>query len=93
MSSETFQLGNPPVKSKFFNINFRKGKTNVYSLETFAELAKKDLFQPCNYNKIKSNITKEERKALKNIQQDELRSYRVLRSYLVQIKGLVFSPR
>ena len=69
---ETFQLGNPPVKSKSSNIKFRQEKTNVNSLETFIELVKKDLFQPCNYNKIKSNITKEERNGLKNIQHDQL---------------------
>ena len=33
------------------------------------------MFKPSNYNKIKGNITTEERKALKTIQNDELRSY------------------
>ena len=77
LSVETFQLGIPPVKAKSLNINFRREKTNVNSLETFIELVEKDLFKPCNYNKVKSNIIKEERNALKNIQHDELRSYRV----------------
>ena len=45
------------------------------SLETFIELVEKDFFQPYNYNKVKSNITKGERNALKNIQHSELRSY------------------
>ena len=35
------------------------------------------MFKPSNYNKIKGNITTEERKALKTIQNDELRSYRL----------------
>ena len=47
------------------------------SLEAFIELVEKDLFKPSNYNKIKGNITTEERKALKTIQNDELRSYRL----------------
>ena len=55
----------------------RREKTNVNSLERFIELVEKDLFQPCNYNKVKRNITKEERNTLKNIHHDELRSYRV----------------
>ena len=41
----TFQLGNPPVKAKSPNINFRREKTNVNSLETFIELVEKDPFQ------------------------------------------------
>ena len=77
LSVETFQNGNPPVKAKSPNINFTREKTNVDIFETFIELVEKDLSQPCNYNKAKSNITKEERNALKNIQHDELRSYRV----------------
>ena len=56
LSVEPFQLGNPPVKAKSPNINFRREKANVNSLETFIELV--DLFQPCNYNKVKSNSTK-----------------------------------
>ena len=77
LSVKAFQLGNPPVKAKSPNINFKREKTNVNSLETFTELVEKDLFQPCNYNKVKRNITKEERNTLKNIHHDELRSYRV----------------
>ena len=54
------------------------------SLEAFIELLEKDLFKPSNYSKIKGNITTEERKALKSIQNDELRSYRL------QDRGLRF---
>ena len=54
LSVETFQIDNPPVTSKPFNINFRREETNFNSLETFIEFAEKDLFQLCNYNKIKS---------------------------------------
>ena len=75
LSVEPFQLGNPPVKAKSPNINYRREKANVNSLETFIELV--DLFQPCNYNKVKSNITKEERNALKDIQHDEMTSCRL----------------
>ena len=57
------------------------------SLEAFIELVEKDLFKPSNYNKIKGNITTEERKALKTIQNDELRSYRL------QNKGSRFVAR
>ena len=71
------QLGNPPIGAKSSNVNFRKEKTNISSLEAFIELVGKDLFKPSNYNKIKGNITTEERKALKTIQNDELRSYRL----------------
>ena len=56
------------------NVNFRKEKTNISSLEAFIELVEKDLFKPSNYSKIKGNITTEERKALKSIQNNELRS-------------------
>ena len=35
------------------------------------------IFKPDNYRRIKSNITKEEREALKNIQRDSTRSYRI----------------
>ena len=71
------QLGNSPIEAKSSNVNFRKEKTNISSLEVFIELVEKDLFKPSNYNKIKGNITTEERKALKSIQNDELRSYRL----------------
>ena len=77
LSVETFQLGNPSVKGKSPNTNFRREKTNVNNLETFIKLVEKDLFQPCNYNNVECNITKEERNALKNIQHDELGSYQV----------------
>ena len=71
------QLGNPPIGTKSSNLNFRGEKTNTSSLEAFIELVEKDLFKPSNYNKIKGNITTEERKALKAIQNDKLRSYRL----------------
>ena len=71
------QLGNPPIGAKSSKVNFRKEKTNISSLEAFIDLVGKDLFEPSNYNKIKGNITTEERKALKTIQNDELRSYRL----------------
>ena len=70
-------FGNLPIETKSTNVNFRKEKTKINSLEVFIELAEKDLFKPSNYNKIKGNITTEERKALNTIQNDELRSYRL----------------
>ena len=69
------QLGNPPIEAKSSNVNFRKKKTNISRLEPFIELFEKDLFKPFNYSKIKGNITTGERKALKSIQNDYLRSY------------------
>ena len=48
-------------------MNFRKDKTNVGSLETFIEIVKKICSSFLN--------TTKERKALKSIQNDELRSY------------------
>ena len=67
------QFGNPlPSKSRS-DVNYRKGKTNINSLETFIELVENDVFKPDNYRRIKSNITKEERGALKNIQSDSTR--------------------
>ena len=61
------RLGNPPIETKSSNINFRKEKTKISSLEAFIEIAEKDLFKPSNYNKIKGNITTEEGKALNTI--------------------------
>ena len=69
------QLGNLPIEAKSSNVNFRKEKTNMSSLEAFIEFVKKDLFKPSNYNKIKGNITTKERKAFKTTQNDRLRSY------------------
>ena len=71
------QLGNPPIEAKSLNVNFRKEKTNISSLEAFIELVEKDLFKLSNYSKIKGNITTEERKALQSIQNGELKSNRL----------------
>ena len=71
------QFGNPlPSKSRS-HVNYRKDKTNINSLETFIELVENGIFKPDNYRRIKSNFTKEEREALKNIQRDSTRSYRI----------------
>ena len=75
ISSLVRQLSNPPIKAKPSNLHFRKKKANISSLKVFIELVEKDLFKPSKYNKIKRNITTEERKALKTIQNNELRSY------------------
>ena len=83
-NSSFLQLDNSSNFKKSSNLNFRKEKTNVSSLETFIGLLGKDLFEPSNYNKIKGNITTEERKALKSIQSNELRSYQL------QDKGSLF---
>ena len=42
------QLGNPPIEAKSSNVNFRKEKTNISSLEAFIDLVEKDLFKPVN---------------------------------------------
>ena len=71
------KFGNPPPSKSRSHVNYRKDKTNINSLETFIELVENDIFKPDNYRRIKSNITKEEREALKNIQRDSTRSYRI----------------
>ena len=69
------------------HVNYRKDKTNINSLETFIELVENDIFKPDNYRRIKSNITKEEREALKNIQRDSTWSHiiqdKVLRFFIL----------
>ena len=77
MNSLVCQLGNLPIEAKSLNVYFRKEKTNISSLEAFTELVEEDLFKSSNYSKIKGNITTEERKALKSIQNDKLRSHRL----------------
>ena len=37
-NSSVLQLGNPPIETKSSNVNFRKDKTNVGSLETVIEI-------------------------------------------------------
>ena len=71
------QFGNPPPPKSLSHVNYRKDKTNINSLETFIEFVEIDIFKPDNYRRFKSNITKEEREALKNIQRDSTRSYRI----------------
>ena len=71
------QFGNPPPSTSRSYVNYRKDKTNINSLETFIELVENDIFKPDNYRRIKSNITKEKREALKNIQRDSAQSYRI----------------
>ena len=72
-----FQFGNPPPSKSRAHVNYRKDKKNINSLETFIKLVENDIFKSDNYRSIKSNITKEEREALKNIQRDSIRSYRI----------------
>ena len=47
-NSLVHQLGNPPIEAKSSNVNFRKEKTNISSLEAFIDLVEKDLFKPGN---------------------------------------------
>ena len=77
LNSLVRQLGNPQIEAKSSNVNLSREKTNISSLEAFIELVEKDLSKPPNYSKIKRNTTREERKSLKSIQNDELRSYRL----------------
>ena len=71
------QFGNAPPSKSCSHVNYRKGKTNINSLETFIKLVENGIFKPDNYKRIKSNITKEEREALNNIKRDSTRSYRI----------------
>ena len=59
-------LGNHPIEPKSSNANFKKEKTNISSLEAFIKLVEKDLFKYSYYNKIKGNITTEEKGLLKS---------------------------
>ena len=77
LNSSVCQVGNPSIKAKSSNVNFRKEKTNINSLGTFIELVEKHLFKPSNHNKIKRSVTTEKRKPLKTIQNGKLRSYRL----------------
>ena len=81
------QFGNQPRSKSRSHVNYRKDKTNINSLETFIELVENDIFKPDNYRRIKSNITKEEREALKNIQRDSTWSHiiqdKVLRFFIL----------
>ena len=47
------------------------------SLETFIELIEKDIFKPDNYRRIRNSISNEEKEALRNIQNDPSRTYRI----------------
>ena len=60
------QLGNPSIGEKSSNVNFRKEKTNISSLEAFIKLVEKDLFKPSNYNKIKGDLLLKRGLLLKN---------------------------
>ena len=70
------QFVNPPPSKSCSYVNYRKDKTNINSLENFIDLTEDDIFKPDNYRRIKSNISKEEREALKNIQRDSARPYK-----------------
>ena len=72
------QFGNPPPSKSRSHVNYRKDKTNINSLETFIELVENDIFKLDNYRRIKSNMTKEEREALKNIQRCGLKNGNVM---------------
>ena len=70
-------MGNPPPIQKQPNINYRKEKTNINSLETFTELVENDIFKLGNYKRIKNNINNQERKALKDVQKDTSKTRRI----------------
>ena len=70
-------LDKPPPRQLERVYNFRLKPTAIHSLEGFIESLEKDIFRPTNYNKIFSNITKEERTALKEITNWENKCVRV----------------
>ena len=70
-------MGNPPPIQKQPNINYRKEKTNINSLETFTELVENDIFKLGNYKRIKNNINNQERKALKDMQKNTSKTRRI----------------
>ena len=77
LDSRSLGLGNPPPIQKQSNINYRKEKTNINSLENFVELVENDIFKPKNYRRIKNNISNQERNALKDIQKDTSKTCRI----------------
>ena len=77
LDSSTSGLGNPPPIQKKPNINYRREKANINSLETFIELVENDIFKPSNYKRIKNNISNQERNGLKDIQKDTSKACRI----------------
>ena len=77
LDSSTSGLGNPPPVQKKPNINYRREKANINSLETFIELVENDIFKPSNYKRIKNNISNQERNGLKDIQKDTSKACRI----------------
>ena len=74
LDSSTSGIGNPPPIQ--LHINYRKEMTNINSLETFRQLVE-NIFKPANYKKIKNYISNQERKALKDIQNDTSKTCRI----------------
>ena len=66
-SSTSGITSSPPIQNQP-NINYRKDKTNINSIETFTELVENEIFKLNNYIRIKNNISNQERNALKDIQ-------------------------
>ena len=79
------RFGGPPPSKSCSHVNYRKDKTKIDGLESFTELVEGGIFKPDNYRRIEGNITKEEKEALKNVEGDSARSYRI------QDKGLQFA--
>ena len=61
---------NTQIWKKQPNMNYRKEKTIINSFETVMEFVENDIFKTSNYRRIKSNISNQERNALKDIQKD-----------------------
>ena len=77
LDSSTSGFGNSLPIQKQSNINYRKEKTNINSLEIFAELVENDIFKPNNYKRIKYDISNQERNTLKDKQKDTSKTCRI----------------
>ena len=54
----------PPPKTKEKICNFRAKPVNNHSLENFIEMLETDIFRPDNYQRIRNNLSTEERRSL-----------------------------
>ena len=64
---ENNNLPPPPVKTNKFEPLYRSKETDNKSLEMFIEKIEKDLFNPENVKKVRHNLSKDEKAALKDI--------------------------
>ena len=74
---EKNNLPPPPVKTSKFAPLYRSKKTDNKDLEMFIKKIEKDLFNPENVKKVRHNLSKNEKAALKDIRNSEKNVVRV----------------